>query len=132
VPGTSNTSPTWLTALNSGVVYAATDASHGSELWFSDGTAGGTNMIRDINTGAADSDSHDPSRAGGFVYFSATDATHGDELWRTDGTHSGTTLYADINPTGSSDPHYETAIGSQIFLAADDGTHGTELMVFTP
>ena len=81
-------------------VYTATDASHGSELWFSDGTAGGTKMIRDINPGAADSHINDPSRAGGFVYFSARDATHGDELWRTDGTHNGTTVVCGHQPDG--------------------------------
>src|SRR5437764_1361047 len=35
--------------------FSASDAAHGSELWRSDGTAGGTSLVADIVSGAGDS-----------------------------------------------------------------------------
>ena len=39
--------------LNGSFLFTATDATHGEELWTTDGTAGGTALVKDINPGAA-------------------------------------------------------------------------------
>ncbi len=68
------------------------------ELWVSDGTAGGTRLLKDIYPGVAGSFPESLFRRGSSIYFSAQDGVHGHELWRTDGTSEGTYLLLDINP----------------------------------
>jgi ELWxxDGT repeat protein len=57
-PGASpnNSSPTDITAIGNGkALFAANDGTHGTELWVSDGTAGGTSLVYDINPGSTGS-----------------------------------------------------------------------------
>ena len=42
-----------LTNVNGTLFFAADDGTHGNELWKSDGTAAGTVLVKDINTGSA-------------------------------------------------------------------------------
>lgn len=90
--------------------FFANDGVHGFELWSTDGTANGTQLLKDINP-LGDSKplgySYWPINENGFInaagklYFVADDGVHGDELWVTDGTTAGTHLVKDINPNGS-------------------------------
>jgi ELWxxDGT repeat protein len=109
VPGTDSSNAIYQYHLFSNgtyLLFAAKTAANGIELWKSDGTTGGTNLLLDINTGNAGADSSNPANFyiyNGLVLFSATDASHGTEIWKTDGTAAGTVLIKDINPgTGSS------------------------------
>ncbi len=45
--------PTELTALGNTLFFLHEDAASGKELWKSDGTSGGTVMVKDINPGEA-------------------------------------------------------------------------------
>jgi ELWxxDGT repeat protein len=87
------------------VIFRGSTPATGSEIYITDGTPGGTGLIKDINPGAASSDPQDFSLLNGFLYFTADDGSHGRELWRTNGTSAGTTLVKDIQPgaTGSFD-----------------------------
>ena len=74
-------------------------STHNIELWKSDGTTGGTVMVKDINPGVAASSSPDNFNIfNGVLYFRAKTAANGIELWKTDGSSGGTTLVKDINP----------------------------------
>ncbi len=108
--------------------FAANDGIHGHELWKTDGTAGGTSMVKDINPGSAGSSPSALVVIGGIMYFSANDGVHGDELWKSDGTEAGTVLVKDINPGpngsgGFVGPDLHT---NKLYFVADDGTHGYE------
>lgn len=105
----------------------------GSELWVSDGTQGGTYMVKDINPGAA---SGSPALFFGLngtatplVFFIANSPDYGVELWRTDGTVEGTTLVADIAPGGASSvPRILGGFADQaVIFSADNGASGREL-----
>jgi hypothetical protein len=48
-----------------------------------DGTAGGTTLVRDINPGEASSFPRPLKDLNGSLYFSADDGVNGRELWRT-------------------------------------------------
>ena len=64
----------------------------GAELWKSDGRAGGTMQVVDLNPGAANASPKELTAYDGQLYFAATTAADGRELFRTDGTASGTVL----------------------------------------
>ena len=67
-----------------------------TELWVSDGRAGGTRMIKDIREGplssllSGTSYLSRPLAVDGVLYFVADDGVSGSEVWRTDGTAAGT------------------------------------------
>jgi ELWxxDGT repeat protein len=122
-------------AFNGKLYFTGLDATHGRELWVSDGTVAGTHIVADIDTaepnanGNGDSSPFDLTVFNGALYFSASDGFHGTELWRSDGTT--TTLLKDINPSvaASSSPDHLTVVGNRLFFDADDGTHGRALWV---
>jgi ELWxxDGT repeat protein len=74
----------------------------GAEIWRSDGTAGGTMLLKDVNPGSASSFATRFTPVRGVVVFLADDGTHGSELWVTDGTAVGTMLLKDINAGAAS------------------------------
>jgi ELWxxDGT repeat protein len=132
-----NSFPDYLTAFNNKLYFAASDSIKGRELWVSDGTAAGTQLVKDINPGSNGSYPR-PGNNGTYpfnfvelnnkLYFVADDGINGAELWVTDGTSSGTQLVADIN-SGSSFPGYLTALNNKLFFVADDGVNGRELWI---
>ncbi len=94
-----------LTVIGELFFFRAYTLESGYEIWVSDGTTGGTQLLKDINPGIASSDV-----IGRFVvsagdnqfYFLAEDAVHGKELWTSDGTPQGTVMIKDFTP-GSED-----------------------------
>lgn len=121
-------------AWNGGLLFAADDGSRGTELWFSDGTAAGTRLVKDLEPGTGSSSPRSFTVVGSKVFFAATTSANGEELWVTDGTAGGTSLvldidrgYGGINPGASSSPEELTAVGSTLYFTADDGAVGREL-----
>ena len=134
--GAQGSGPGNFTALNGKVYFVATDNTHGYELWVTDGTAGGTHMVKDINVNGSGglTDTAIYSNSGmvvfnGALYFAATDGTHagnhGTELWKSDGTDAGTVLVADIrSDINSSQPTDLQVVGNSLyFVAYDDSTN---------
>jgi ELWxxDGT repeat protein len=97
----------------------------GSELWKSDGTAAGTEMVKNINPAYSGNNPSLLTNVGGTLFFTADDGTNGYELWKSDGSATGTVMVKDINPAGSG-PEYLTNVGGTLFFRADDG-NGKEL-----
>ncbi|MBK5305686.1 MAG: hypothetical protein JJD92_03265 [Frankiaceae bacterium] len=117
-----------LTAVGSSVFFAVSTPGLGTELWKSDGTAGGTELVKDINPGEEGSEPAGLVDVGGTLYFHADNGAEGVELWKSNGTTAGTVQVSDINPgAGSSYADGMTAFDSMVYFAADDGVHGSEL-----
>jgi ELWxxDGT repeat protein len=104
------------------VFFNADDGEHGIELWKSDGTPGGTTLLKDINPGSASSLPQSHTVFNGALYFNAYDPVNGEELWKSDGTPAGTTLVGDLYPgTRSFQPHILAVMNGTMYLAAMDG-----------
>jgi len=83
----------------SGVSYfAAADPAHGTELWRSDGTPGGTERLTDVCAGRCDSLPAAITVRAGRVFFKANDGFSGDELWVSDGTPGSERRVRDLCP----------------------------------
>ena len=116
----------YLSEFGGNLYYTATNTSNGRELWRSDGSSGGTVMLKDIVPGENDSTPSAYTRAGETLFFIATDEAHGRELWKTDGTSFNTTLVKDIFPgTASSELKELTALGDMLYFFAKDSDTGS-------
>ncbi len=109
-----------------GILYFDAGGDCGYQLCRSDGTAGGTYMVAQLNP-SGNAFPMNMAKAKGILFFSAYDQTYGRELWRSDGTALGTKRVRDINPSGDSNPTELIKAGTRLFFVADDGTHGVEL-----
>ena len=109
-------------AAHEGHIYfsGAEDSTQNFELWRSNGTAAGTQLVKDIHAGPAASYPYYFTVMDGELYFTASDATHGDQLWTTDGTEAGTARVSDV-PTLRSAPFLSplTAVNGYIYFMVD-------------
>jgi ELWxxDGT repeat protein len=123
-PGVASTS---FTSSGDKVFFSGNNASSGTELWVTDGSADGTMMIRDMNPGSGSG-----VRSGiygdlnGTLLFFGNNGQHGFELYRSNGTDVGTTLVKDINPGAEqsvvSGKTSIEVVGNEAFFVANDGT----------
>lgn len=118
-----------MTAVGNTLYFLAADGLHGFELWKSDGTANGTMMVKDINSGIGDSYPSCLTVFGNTLYFSADDGLHGHELWKSDGKTNGTMMVNDIRyqSLSGSYPNDFAIIGNTFYFTANDGYTGIEL-----
>ncbi len=99
-------------------------AEQGMELWRTDGTPGGTVLVKDINPGPGNGLEANEGMAvvGNTLYFAANNGSLGWELWKSDGTEAGTMLVMDILAgSASSQPVYLTAFGDRLLFRAMNG-----------
>jgi ELWxxDGT repeat protein len=125
-PGTEGSGISQPVLYGGKMYFYADDGVHGGELWSSDGTSAGTQLVKDLNP-LGNSEITELTAVNGNLVFSAANA-NGYELWVSDGTDAGTFMVLDINPgSASSVPTEFTVIGNQAFFQADDGINGPEL-----
>lgn len=120
--------------VNNTLFFEANDGTNGTQLWKSDGTEAGTQLVKKIRTGAnpeimfpSTSDSN--YYVYNTFYFAANDGVNGRELWKTNGTEAGTMMVADITTGAASTkfgPSFLSLCGLVVF-AADNGINGMEL-----
>lgn len=118
--------------LGDAVIAPAYSSATGYEIGITDGTPGGTFVLKDIKGGFVTSRPKHLTRVGNEVFFFADDFAHGTELWKTDGTTAGTVLVKDITPgsfSTTSLPNMAEVNGKLVFSDADGGTAGEELWV---
>ena len=108
--------------------FTADDGETGQELWKTDGTAHGTQRVKDIAPGGASSSPAVFAVYQDLLYFRADDGSRGVEIWRTDGTTEGTQRFLDLNPgpEGSFATDF-TPFAADLFFSADNGADGKEL-----
>ncbi|HEY4180848.1 MAG TPA: ELWxxDGT repeat protein [Kofleriaceae bacterium] len=121
--------PTPLRAFRSTLMFTVSDAYLGTELWVSDGTDAGTQVLVDSVPGA---------QSGGFNFIYDASATtlyyaittpSGQRLWRTDGTPAGTSQVTDLDldTNFGSRGGRGSVLGDHLLFAAITPTNGSEL-----
>ena len=137
--GAMSSGPKHMRNLNGKLMFVASTGTAGNtedELWTSDGTEGGTTMVKDIWPGTGGDHSSNPDNlvvVGNLLFFTANDGTHGDELWKSDGTADGTVMVKDIwnDADGGANPINLTNVNGTLYFSAADHEgaveHGYEL-----
>ncbi len=136
--GSSN--PSDLTEVNGKLFFTADDPIvSGRELWVSDGTETGTQLVQDIRTGSDSSGvplSGEPQQLTEFnnqLLFTVVDDLNDRELWASDGTSTGTDRVKNINEgSQGSNIQQVTPVGNKVFFVADDGINGQAVWVADP
>ncbi|MBD2576766.1 ELWxxDGT repeat protein [Oscillatoria sp. FACHB-1406] len=101
----------------------------GDELWVTDGTTAGTQLIKDIRPGGnIGSGPQSLTVVNDKLFFSVNDGTNGEQVWVSDGTAAGTQLTKNISSGFSIySPRNLTAFNGKLFFSANDGTYGREV-----
>jgi ELWxxDGT repeat protein len=114
-----------LTHLNGELFFVVYDK-NASEfaLWRTDGTPGGTAMVR--NHFAHHGPGRELTAFRDRLLFTTFDSEVGPQLWSSDGLQANTKPIRTFHPAGDSEPQSLTTVGSMLYFAADDGS-GREL-----
>ncbi|HEX8524185.1 MAG TPA: ELWxxDGT repeat protein [Tepidisphaeraceae bacterium] len=107
--------PTETVTLNGISYFAATDSAHGKELWRSDGTLGGTWLVKDIIPGTASSSPQLIGTMGDKLIFLV-----GSSIYASDGTAAGTTWVSGISNTY--EPGLVQIVGDKIFSTSTESS----------
>ena len=100
----------------------------GTELWKSNGTSGGTLIVRDFHIDTFYYNLGNLTNLNGSLFFSANDGTNGYELWKSDGSLAGTNLVRDINGgNADSRPSGLTNIDGTLYFKAESVSDGFQL-----
>ncbi|MEO7490690.1 MAG: ELWxxDGT repeat protein, partial [Ferruginibacter sp.] len=143
VPGSTGSLPGSFTSVQGSIYFTATANGHLSQLWKTDGTSGGTILLKDFTTGidpAWPNPFYGFSSVNGKLLFAYTNTSLGTELWKSDGTAAGTVLLKDILPgiAGSFPNEFTTDVNLTFFSAwsaagnelwRTDGTAAGTIMV---
>jgi ELWxxDGT repeat protein len=102
----------------------------GPELYQTDGTFSGTQLVKDITPGAAGTILTNPMVVDDKLFFVAETFNEGKELWVTDGTDAGTVMIKDMipGPTGSNPTHLY-AYKHNLYFAADTAPGDRRLFI---
>jgi len=127
----NSSSPSKFVTINGITFFVAINVDNGIELWKTDGTTAGTEMVKDIQSGNGSSTPNNLTNVNGTLFFSAMQSGYGVELWKSDGTEEGTVMVKDISSGVVSSilttPSQFAVLGSTVYFQATDGTNGYEL-----
>ncbi len=115
-------------AINGNTLYFAGATTNGVELCKTDGTPGGTSMIKNIRAGTASSFPSDMFWANGKLYFTADDGVNKKQPWVSDGTEAGTIMLKNIFVGNyGSLPQNFTEYGGAVYFTARTGENNFHL-----
>jgi ELWxxDGT repeat protein len=122
-----------ITVLGATAYFQGTTQVHGSELWKTDGTEGGTVEVKDVQAFASslfilnDYPGANFRSLGGKLLCDATDGASGLEPWVSDGTDAGTVLLGDLVPGAESGyPETSLTVGGTTLLGTYNGLWATD------
>ena len=119
--------PIELIVLAGSLFFTYSDEYQHGELWVSDSTEAGTEVLKEIHPNSGGSNIRSTADAAGSLFFFANDGMHGKELWMSDGSLSGTKLIEGTDPYPDKRLDELEGVGNLAFFRAEDGIHGAEL-----
>lgn len=129
--------PSQLTVVGDKLVFSAKDAINGRELWVSDGTPEGTNLLKDCTPGDLAGDPYDSNPSDFLVhedklYFRVIieqETPTRYEVWTTDGTTEGTVKLWRYtwSESGFGAPEQFAVMNNKLFFKAFHSTYGYEI-----
>ena len=123
-----NEKPSNFVNYNGLLYFSANNGTNGYELWRTDGTSGGTVMVKDINPGSGSSGVSQMYVYNNNIYFSAWTPEYGSELWKSNGTANGTIMLKNINGGSvSSYPSHFLSANNLLYFVANNGSNGSEV-----
>lgn len=108
------------------IFFIARGGVHGSELWTSDGTPGGTRLVIDLRPGDRSGEIDDLTWFQGRLYFSGNDG-RGFGLWSTDGTAGGTRRIRAFTAPSISGALFLRALPNRLVFFGPERSRGYEL-----
>ncbi len=125
------TYPLSLKTVHNKAFFTAGTANTGTELWVSDGTVAGTNLVKDIAHGSVSSNPYSLYAYNNEIYFGADNGS-GNALWKSDGTTAGTIKLKAIQPYnllnyGYDYNNYFCVSNNLLYLSATSANNGTGL-----
>jgi len=121
--GFGDSNPGWTHAMGGKVFFSASEPSSGTEVWVTDGTALGTELLADVCAGTCFADPYPLGHVGGangIFFWTAFSEEPGYQLWRSDGTRAGTFPLAPLgNGTSQSVDDMEFALSDQLLFFVD-------------
>lgn len=118
-----SSSPSNLTNVNGTLYFTAYTNATGTELWKSDGTAAGTDIVADLTPGGGSTSPTSLTNAAGTLYFTSSAYGGPTKLYTSTGTAAGTTLVDTLN-TGYA-PKL-TASGGKVYFVESNPLTGAE------
>lgn len=109
------------TTLGNLLFFAASEPTHGMELWETDGTAPGTQLVQDINPGPLSSEPLNLTPFQNRIYFAANDRVHGQEPWVLDSSGSlAGSVFNDASNSGIDSPGDQPMAGVMVYIDANN------------
>lgn len=116
-PSSASSSPGQFVAVGANYFFTAWDATHGIELWTTDGTEAGTTFVKDTNPGTFGGQFLSMTAVDGLLFFASD---NGKELWRSDGTEGGTIRLLDLTTPIYSPVNSLTEFEGKLFFTVLD------------
>lgn len=113
---------------NGYIFFSANPGGIDQKLYKTDGTAQGTDLVKDIIVGDGNGNHYSFMYTKSGVLFSGNDGVGGSEPWISDGTSAGTKPISDINSGGDSNPEFLFIWNGDVYLNADNGDGGPDML----
>ena len=115
---------------NNKLYFRGWDEDHGFELWESDGTTGGTKMVKDLYEGTEHGMPSGFGKNDSCFYFVARNGWEEALLWKSDGTPEGTYTVEGWDAQAMTGHQNLTVVGDYLYFSANDPQLGLGLFRF--
>ncbi len=110
-----------ITEFNNKLFFTAQNSPDNTELWMTNGTTGGTSLVKEINANGS-AGIGNIAVVGNKMFFMATDNGIDYDLWASDGSANGTEKIAELNQSwnGALSPQNISVMGSRLLFCTQD------------